>query len=173
MRGMTQANAGGRTKERDPDPEGERRTEKSARGSATGGRAEAGVEPATRRHTETTWLVTKSTRPLYGRRKQEDARAAKPQSASGEQTRRPKTREEGPSRTPRGTDPAEGHRTPETPHRGSTAEPSPRGHRNEPSPGGPNDDRAPAALGDYAAHGRGSAARSRAARPSVGIRQKS
>ena len=67
MRGMALANAGGRTGERDPIPEGERRADKSRREAQRGGRAEAGVEPATRRHTEPTWLVTKSTMPLYGR----------------------------------------------------------------------------------------------------------
>ena len=109
--------------------------------------------------------------PCHSTEEEEDARAAKPPRASGEQTKRPTTREEGPSRTPQETDPAEGHRTPETPRRGSTAEPSPRGHNYEPSPGGPTYDRAPAALGDYAAHGRGSAAKPAFCRNSLEIQE--
>ena len=67
MRSMALANAGGRTGERDPIPEGERRADRSRREAQRGGRAEAGVEPATRRHTKLARLVTKSTMPLYGK----------------------------------------------------------------------------------------------------------
>ena len=71
------------------------------------GRAEDGVEPATRRHTQTTWLVTKSTMPLYGRgRRRKGSQTAKSERRANktpENTRRrakPTTAGSGPSRGP-------------------------------------------------------------------------
>ena len=116
-----------------PQPRGRTESGQGAREGAKGGRADAGVEPATRRQAEPTELVTKSTKPLYGTGKQENARAAKPPRANGVQTRRQKTPEKAPGLTQRGTDPAKGQQTPET-RTGFTNRPEPKRERRRAGP---------------------------------------
>ena len=133
-----------------PKTDGERTKRAGAqRGEPTRqGRAEDGVEPATRRHTQTTWLVTKSTMPLYKREEpgKEPGRKQQPErhgrTASTQRARRhaepdqayphkkqtregPKGRQKAHTRAQRRTEPQGAHRRNE-PQR-ARLQPSPSG----------------------------------------------